>query len=480
MKTTLKIIFVKFGFLVTNMMIFLILHLSDYNLKYLMFGSFIQIITIFVYIYFMKPSFLSISIIFFLFSYVFHFGQVIINIFEFNDIFRHRSVYNLTNEIYYKNALIYSIYCHFFIAIGIKYTKNYLNESNKSEKKYIINFDNFNEGKFRKIILIIFTISIGPLIYLDISKISALMNSGYLSTYDVYSTGIEKYFYIFSSFARSSITLLIISFRKNERISKIILLTSTLYFFIMMASGDRGTNIIYIITNLFIYYKLVKKLSVSKIICFAILGYFVLGMLSSLTIMRTNEDMSFSTLLETFNLRSDQGVLYSTFREFGFTLISLVYSIQFTGSINDFNYGMSYIASFLGVIPKIPSILSEYVENSFTFTKTFPINYQASLGGSYLGELYFNFGWIGIFFSYFIGSLLNFLDNVVEKSVINNKVIPLSICAILLPNLLLWTRGFFVEISFEIFWFSLIFIFSFSKYYKGVKNDEKSLDRISR
>jgi hypothetical protein len=394
-----------------------------------------------------KDSIFSTTVIFLLLSYVFHFGQAIIIAYGFNDIYAHRSILAITSSNSFLRAMYFAMISHYFITVGMVWSKT------SSKSLFVIN-DNENcmLNRLKVIAILVLTVTIIPLIYLDLLKIFAVKSSGYVSTYETYTTGINKYLHLIAQFARPAITLLFISQKNHMKKANIIFGISSLYFILMMLSGDRGTNVIYLLTNIFVYYKIIRKLKTKNVLIVAILGYFFMGFISTISILRDTYQISIEGLIYYFKYRSSDGIIYSVLREFGFTIKTLIYSIDFTSASSDYNYGMTYISSWMNLSPKLPLSIINNFSTDFTFVKSFPFVYQESLGGSYLGELFYNFGWVGSVLSFFVGRLIGNFDNFIENSIKNKNWVEFSILMILFPNILLWVRGYFVELIFRIFW----------------------------
>ncbi len=438
-------------FSILNFILALILINSKSNINLSTYLSTIQLVIGVLFIKINKSKLISIAIIFLLLSYLFHFGQAVIIAYGFRDIYAHRSVLSLTSPDLFLGAINFAMISNYFLTIGIVWSKSY--------KRIIMKTDNDEESMLktiRTISLIILVLTFIPLVYLDIQKIIAVKISGYMSTYETYAFGINKYLNLIAQFARPALTMLLVSYKKNRKAANFVFGISSVYFAVMMLSGDRGTNMIYLLTNIFVYYKIIKKIKTRAIIVASILAYFFIGLVSTISILRDTSEISMAGLLYYYNYRSSDGIIYSVLREFGATIKTLIYAMQFTPEISDYNYGLTYLLSWLNISPKLPEQVVNYLSYSSTFTKSFPIEYQDSLGGSYLGELYYNFGWLGSFISMLIGRFIGSIDDIIEDSIRYNNWLIFSLLMILVPNIMLWVRGYFVELLFLGFWMGLI------------------------
>lgn len=398
---------------------------------------------------------MSVGTIFAILVFVFHCSQGIITTFNFNDPYFHRSVIARSEGNEFLLAELYVLLS--MIAYGISYLiKVSRKPTNKEQRTPVYDDeDNYRLRNLYKVSIIIFAICIVPLVYIDVQKITALRVGTYLDTYATYREGIGKYISLIGQFARPAISLFILSLSNKKKRARTVLIVSSIYFSAMMLSGDRSTNIVYIITNLFIYCKFVSKPKTHNVFIGIVAGYFFMGFLSAISLFRYSE-FSFESFLQVFDLRSSDGILYSLLREFGGSMISLIYSMRFIPSYANYNYGLTYVVSLLLISPKLPQAMGNALKNNFTFTSVFPAAYLDSLGGSVLGELYYNFGWFGALFTLFIGLFISSIDVKINQSKQNKDWVTLGMIMSFLPQIILWVRNYFSDILFVGFWVSVV------------------------
>ena len=192
-----------------------------------------------------------------------------------------------------------------------------------------------------------------------------------------------------------------------------------------------------------------------SIIIAIVAGYFLMGFVSAISLFRYT-DFSLESFLQVFNLRSSDGVVYSVLREFGGSMISLIYSMRFVPSYANYNFGLTYIISLLLISPKLPQAMVNALNNNFAFTSVFPSAYLDSLGGSVLGELYYNFGWLGALCTLFLGLFISRIDIKINQSKQCKDWITLGMIVSFLPQIFLWVRDYFSGILFVGFWISVV------------------------
>lgn len=426
--------------------------------------TYLTIIQLLTILFSIKASkkFMSVGTIFIILLYIFHCSQAIITTFGFEDPYFHRSVIARSQDNEFLRAELYVLISMAFW--GLFYLLTIMEQPvKKNIARY--SYDEIDELYLKRLFstaFVIFILCFLPLLYTDMQKILALKTGGYMDTYSTYREGNGKYLSLIGKFARPAISLMILGLCHKPKKARIALLISTIYFGIMMLSGDRGTNMIYIITNIYIYCRFVAKPKFKSVLIAVVIGYFFLGFVSAISLFRYS-DFSFDSLLHVFDLRSNDGIIYSLLREFGGTMISLVYSMRFIPEYSGFNYGMTYISSVLLILPKLPQSVVNELSNNFAFTSVFPTAYQDSLGGSVLGELYYNYGWIGAPITSIIGIAIARIDVKIDLSENNNDWMKIGMLVSFLPQLFLWVRDYFSGVLFIGFWMSVILYFSFRK-----------------
>lgn len=441
-----------FEYLLINAFVLILAFFVRDNVKFVTWISLVQIIVSFIFIIRLKHEYMLIGTVFLGLSYLFHFGQALIIIFFNNDIYSERNVIAMTSYESFVSAELFAMCCICAIVSGYILTiKNsyfqyyYASQSETSDEI----------KRIRKLALGIFFITVIPMLYIDIQKIVALKIFGYDATYQVYISGIGKYLNLIGQFCKPVIPVILYSFSDNKKKAKNVFVVSILYFVVMMFSGDRGTNMIYVITIFMVYFTFVKEIRFKTIVLGAIFGYILLTVINAISLFRYI-DFSYAGLLESINRRSSDGVIYSTFREFGGSMLSLVYSLDYIPSNTSFNFGLSYPAAIFTISPWLPDSLVDFFSNSFTFTRAFPILKQDSLGGSFLGELYFNFGWFSPLFAMLIGGLIGKLDTKM-RTLTNPRTIATVI--VLIPFLFLWVRDFVSIMVMKTFWLCIVFLY---------------------
>ena len=135
----------------------------------------------------------------------------------------------------------------------------------------------------------------------------------------------------------------------------------------------------------------------------------------------------------------DNNIILGTLDEFGGTIYTVTIAIKEIPSNIDFNFGMSYIESLATIGINIGGIL-DYVNYDIEFTRQLLTRY--TFGGSYIGELYYNFGYFGVFFSSLIGLFVAKCSSYLENAMKSNDILSIGIGIMMMYSILIWTRSY--------------------------------------
>lgn len=353
------------------------------------------------------------------------------------------------------SALKFSISCILCFLIGYYYNHTIMRDFSN----LTIEIPDSYLHIFRKVAIYMFVITIVPAVYFDIQSFKATLLYGYGALYHLSDTdNLIKYGYIITPFFKHSILLLLLSYVHEKKKALIVLIIAVSYLFLTMLSGARINALIYIIIYTFVYVKLfVKKITLRDTILLGVIFLAIMVFIPAISIIRASGDMSISTVLEASSaIQSNKGSVSSMAEEFGDSQITLIYTMMFT---NSYNCGLTYLLSFLQISPKLPSSWMPFLSSQFMYTEALPDVYKKTLGGSCIGEAYYNFGWMGIFFFLFVGIFIKKLDANIclcRKQHFLKFILYISI----LPGVVMWIRGAFYQIIYVAFWVPIVY-----KYY---------------
>lgn len=388
-----------------------------------------------------SKKYISIGLVFYLLLCVFHFGRLI---YSGSDLF------STVAEPVLLSSFKLSLYFISSVVVGYVF---YVKTKKRDVTITKIEFDDAFLSKIRIVSFWIIGLTIIPLIYIDFIKIQYSLANGYVG---INTLGNEnafvKYAGSFTTFTRPAVLLLMLSYYQDQKKASRVLVCFCLYSLLEMLSGSRATSMIYILASFLLYSRVfsIKRRTLGIVLVLFITTLYILP---SITVVR-QETYTINDVIEaTSEVSSEGGQFEALLSEFGGTQISVAYALLFT---TRFSAGLTYIVSLINISPKIPQSLLPIVSNYLTYTNSFPSDYNYTLGGSCIGEAYFNFGWLCPLFAILIGLLIGKID--VELCEITSKNIYKVMMLISgLPFILLWVRGFFCSMVFPMFWVPILY-----------------------
>lgn len=308
---------------------------------------------------------------------------------------------------------------------------------------------NLNDGEFvfcYKLGVVLFFITIVPSFFYEYN----IIRSGYLNGYiagreAAATTGIVD---DLAQLCRTSILLMIVGSKNKKKACVIMWIYVAFLALKMLFYGERGYATINIIICIWVYrnYVIQEKKAIGAktileasvlLVAFAIIGE-----------MRTSSITTWTTD-DIKNIISNN-VFTRELVEFGGSLLTVGYIMEFVPSSVPFSCGGTFIAGLLHMLPN-GSFTSKY---QFFLSPTSVIyqarSRQSSLGECFVADFYLNFGFWGVLvsaiFGYFIAMLINrIIRETKEKS---NPII--FVCCIRLLIILIWlVRGSFINVPRE-------------------------------
>ncbi len=363
--------------------------------------------------------------IFLVLSYVLHMGNLM-SVILFG--YENKYIVSIENTVLI-NSICFFMLCHFLYTIG-GVLANGRNVTFKG-----IN-SNVCLGLLERTGWISLLVGIVPRIYIDYKQISLQLKGGYLDAlHNMTQYGIVG---ILALFFYAGVAILMYTSENHPIRARVILATVTIWEIITMLSGSRIYAISLIIVLFYLYFLKIKQPRAKTMILFCT-G--VIGISVIMTIISQIRDGGSFDISDIQNIISgDGGVqnpIIAFLAEMGSTMKSLAYSIKDFPSYNDYAYGKSYIYSLISAIPYIGDKLVD--ENYMVFIRNFKMN--SYLGGSWIGEAYYNFSWGGCFFCLIVGMCISKVDCVLVDDESNN-IIKL-LCLTFLFYIVRYSRDYF-------------------------------------
>ncbi|MED3662286.1 O-antigen polysaccharide polymerase Wzy [Ureibacillus terrenus] len=374
----------------------------------------------------------SLSGIFVILSYLFHFGQIIlIGLFpkyKFQQFF----ILDYVNFYQLQQATVYQLHIITAVVTGIVLAT--IKKNNKIRKK--TSKLNFKESRITTITAgwVILTICFPIRLMTDLSKIRASFSGNYFDTFRTGESGVIGFL---GYFAFIGIALLIMGYSINKkRMSTIIFILSISYLIFTMVSGGRGQQLTIILMLLYIFFNCVYKLKIRNVIVLLVGVYLLIPFLNTIFFIREIGIDSFYSFIKEYENSLNNNPILKLLEELGATQYTVILTME---RIEESAFGLSYLSALPLVFVNIGGILDPFVYMS-TYQKSLKVPY---IGGSYIGELFFNFRYFGIIFAIFIGIFINTISTKLKELLVEKKYLNAAIYLPMFTYFLWWVRDTF-------------------------------------
>lgn len=300
---------------------------------------------------------------------------------------------------------------------------------------------------YKKIGLTILTICLPFQIYIYYKEISAALLMGYSGalTSGAYDSGIV--------FALGSLSIigfsLIILTSKNKLC---VLILSCAFFLFSMLSGDRDIATVKILLLVFVYTASVQSVKIQKnslvkgalILVFMYLG---LLFLKSVETMRNYDSVSIPLLFEAMGKTIDNGVLKAVLYEFGGSIYTSIVTVDYLNSTDLFGYGKTILLAPLVILPNgifgIDSFIKENLNYGMIVQAYGITGFWSNIGGSFVGELIYNFWFLSPFVAFVFGRVFVYIDRTLVDKIKKNDFYAAAFFFTIYEGLIFWVRAYF-------------------------------------
>lgn len=379
----------------------------------------------------------SVPNMFGVFSLLFHCAQII------KKGFNIKGTVPLPFENYAEISTIQIAFSFYLISQTVYYIALLVGFHSHEESIIAAKYKNLEEDAdtlvYGKVLLILGTI---PRLYIDIVSLIGARNSGYAGVYSLYIPGpIQAMAFFFDA------GLIFVLFGCKKR-SDVVFFAVLVYKCLMMTTGSRQDKVVFLLIWVYIFFFIINQITFTKIL--ALVGACVVGFvfISAVGAARGGDSTG---IRETLNVMQDgklSNMLGGSLGEFGASFVTLEVAIRYTPSQMAYGYGRSYLAGVLSIIPLLVKQIPVLAKTGY-FLSQLPDDLTFAFGGSYLGELYYNFSWVGIVGSYVVGSTNITLHNsLMSKKNITRKCLD----AIVATAMILFVRGYFTDMAQKLAW----------------------------
>ena len=424
-------------------------------MKFIAAAAIVELFLLMVAIRRICKSILVFSAMFFLVLFLFNFGQVILVAFEHTKNISIYLRYFSTEENYYAFRLINISFAMmgfgmlFGLCLDDKCCEQVLETENRELKT--------NDLRKKAFFLLAMTfpvkffIDLGTL-YLGLTESSNVAN--------VWRRSIPDVIVSYGSFSIIGMGALIVALKNDPGKQRIFFWLFFVYITIMMLGGKRSENVAYICILLLLYLKTqVKKLQLKNVLLYTVVAYLFLAILSTIVYARTYLDVrNAESLFDTFLFcLIEKNPVISAMRDYGTTGYTAMCVLLKWLENFDPSHGMSYIGGFASVFPNVGDIFGSINRDSaFAFAlqnNNMLDSRYFNIGGSLIGELFFNFGILGgIRGGVVVGLVIGIVSKKIDRYISNGIDYKVGYYIATASALLYWVREYFGGISREIVW----------------------------
>lgn len=351
-------------------------------------------------------------------------------------------------------TVIYVFLCHFLFSLGCVVSNicRYNEVSLKRKKMH-------NIIKVAKILIIL---GIIPKLFLVYKYFTLFLSGSYYKVVKYTPNGI---FYFISTLVDVGLLLLISCNLSLKNKSKYIILYIFFQVFFAIV-GKRGTAISNIIA-LVIVICANKKINLAKLFKIFLVSLLVLFLVVLISQYRGLSSDSREDFFSDFFSKSNilLYIIYFACSEFGSAFLTICYSIMYLSNVH--SWGINYFIGAFTIIPTTSSI-SQLVNKISRYKNLFPM--KTNIGGSYIGETFYSFSWLGIFVFLVYGFCINFISKIVINEMKAKYKSYAFFIIPMLSYLTWWIRDYFSPLWRPFFWTVLLILIIdfFLKYSKEV------------
>ena len=427
-----------------GLIIFSLISLLINNLVALTWISFIQLLFGIFLLKYKNGSIFSFSVIFYVLCYLFHcsyYWLLLTQNYMAGNLWVFRT---LSTEVQVETLKICIMFFSFFpLGSLLIFRRN-----NRTHKLFMSFETCANVGN------IIMAICIIPRSYVDIQYLMMYLAGGYKNSFNVQ---FNNYFIVLADLFYLGASLSILGYQRSRAKAKGVLFITVLMVVLGMLSGRRMVKVTYLIVILYLYFKYnsAKSINKTKIVMFAVMAYVFLVIIGTIGDVRTTGELSFNIVMKYLGENFSYKLLVDQLGEFGYAAYSLGACVEYFAS-ETMGYGVNYLTAWLQVLPNIGGIITG-LSDELSFVLQLPSVYQKALGGSIIGELYYNFGVFLAIPSFLLGGILTKVTVDLDDSIDNGYISQKGMLSILLFSpTLMWIRSTFNEFPRAVVWYFII------------------------
>jgi hypothetical protein len=438
--------------------------------KWAYYYSVFLIITICIQIYLLNKyiNIISFAGLFFILANLFHFGSIVVIGFDATEIKKLSVIYLYgldLNQV--KVTVTFCYIAMLLVVLGILIASG--KKKDVQTKPNIAPKSTLYMGLI--FVLLFFPVS---MLYLK-SRLLLFLQGGYLNTFNEVGDG-GGFINTLIWFAYYGLYLVLVYFSsRNKPMAYLLLLSCMIYSVLYIFIGQRGFAVLLLLFYLYIAYRCnLFKINISNIILISIGAYLFMIVLVVVASYRNDGINSFSEVLPTVASNISITPLFLLLNEMGGTVYTPYLSIVQAGQIYEIDYGLTYIKGLISILPNINGLFTTIINQAF-FSKILIGN---AIGGSFIGEAFFNFGYGSLIVMIFIGIFIGKTSQKIEDDLFEGKYKKIIVLIPIFVIGLWWVRnvifGIYRHVIYGYFMVEIVeCLLKYSGFRKNITSDIK-------
>lgn len=298
-----------------------------------------------------------------------------------------------------------------------------------------IHLNNESKDELFKIAKALLILSFPFRLFIDVRTFIAAIAGGYYGAIAVQYSGIVD---CIAGFWYSAVILYYLGLNDVKKKKRFLTFT-VCYMLLVMLTGNRGHQVVCLIMLFVIVLLENKKIDVKKIIYGIILAYAGLVFIDVIYSMRESGiDYFLKNFVTIVSESLRANILFETIGSFGETIFTPYLVIQGidTGRITP-SFGECFYKSVVSIFPTIGTTMA-CINSEANFPKM--LNTWSAIGGSIVGEMYYNFKAAYGVFACVVGAVLAKISYQITDGLKNKKYTVLLYAIPIFTNLIWWCR----------------------------------------
>lgn len=348
----------------------------------------------------------------------------------------------MTNDIYLRQTLILCVVCINMFFVGGMMMKY------KAPKEYS-ETTTINSKNIGKILVFLFF----PFRFvIDGVQVAAAMVGGYMAANTV-TAAIPGVLATLANIWYACIPLYYLELKSNKE-KKRFLIIVLLYLLATMITGNRGHQMVCIVSLFIVVLLEQRKLTAKQFVTYgiiSILGMYFIDIIYDLRNMGVNAFLKdYSTTVEG---TQSSNIVLETLGTFGETIYTPYLVVEgYNSSFHPF-FCECFLKSIVAVIPDVSGAFKD-INNEAIFPKM--LGTQNAIGGSFAGEMYYNFGSLYWLFSLLIGMLFFAVSNKITQEIKKGYYFQLLLLIPFAVLFVWWVRDAIGNFTRQIVWLGVI------------------------